>query len=75
MHVVQVLAPLPTRVQWGASEVRAMPMPSDDGTESSANSRSGADANVPSMGSLVLKAVRFLERKLTLTSKLKLSLH
>ena len=42
------------------SEARAMPMPSDDGTESSADSRSGANAGVPPKGSLVLRAVRFL---------------
>ena len=38
-----------------ASEARAMSMPSDDGTESSAISRSGADVDVPPVGSLVLK--------------------
>ena len=53
VHVVQVLAPLADEdvVVDGleASEVRAMSMPSDDGTESSAISRSGADADVTPM--------------------------
>ena len=51
MHVVQVLAPLADEGvvvdDLEASEARAMSMPSDDGTESSANSRSGADVDVP----------------------------
>ena len=62
MHVVQVLAPLADEGvvvdDLEASEARAMSMPSDDGTESSAISRSGADADVPPVGSLVLRAVR-----------------
>ena len=53
MHVVQVLAPLADEgvvvVDLEASEARAMSMPFDDGTESSAISRSGADADVPIM--------------------------
>ena len=51
MHVVQVLAPLADEGvhvvvdDLEASEARAMSMPSDDDTESSAISRSGADAD------------------------------
>ena len=37
-----------------------MSMPSDNGTESSADSRSGADANVPLVGLLVPRVVRFM---------------
>ena len=50
VHVVQVLAPLADGGvvvdDLEASEARAMSMPSDDGTESSAISRSGADADI-----------------------------
>ena len=53
MHVVQVLAPLADEGvvvdDLEASEARAMSMPSDDGTESSAISRSGADADITPM--------------------------
>ena len=60
VHVVQVLEPLVDEVVVGtavddvddleASEVRAMPVPSDDGTESSADSLSGAGAAVTPWG-------------------------
>ena len=52
VHVVQVLAPLADGGvlivvdDLEASEARAMSMPSDDGTESSAISRSAADADI-----------------------------
>ena len=50
VHVVQVLAPLADEGvvvdDLEASEARAMSMPSDDDTESSAISRSGADMDV-----------------------------
>ena len=62
VHVVQVLAPLADEGvvvdDLEASEARAMSMPSDDDTESSAISRSGTDVDVPPVGSLVLRAVR-----------------
>ena len=56
VHVVQVLAPLADEGvvvdDLEASEARAMSMPSDDDTESSAISRSGTDVDVPPVGSL-----------------------
>ena len=54
VHVVQVLVPLAVDVVVGsdleASEVRAVPVPSDDGMESSADSLSGAGSAVTPLG-------------------------
>ena len=54
VHVVQVLVPLAVEVvvvgDLEASKVRAMPVPSDNGTESSANSQSRAGSAVTPNG-------------------------